>query len=153
MNRSQKVAYHLLNTKFQQTYSSSSTSTNSEVTLKQGDRVALVFTNTDPIGFIVSFCACLMAGLVALPIDVPLARRDAGSQSLGFLLGQVGASLVLTSEMCYKALPKNANNDVVEFKGWPRVPWLVVENLTKSPPKDWAPPNRIPSDAIASLEV
>ena len=49
--------------------------------------MALVFPNNDPIGFTVSFCACLMAGLVALPIDVPLARRDAGSQNLGFLLG------------------------------------------------------------------
>lgn len=94
-----------------------------------------------------------MAGLVALPIDVPVARRDAGSQSLGFLLGQVGASLVLTSELCFKALPKNSNNEMIEFKGWPRVPWVVAENLNKSPPKDWSPPNRISPDAIAYIEV
>jgi hypothetical protein len=58
-----------------------------------------------------------MAGLVALPIDVPLARRDAGSQNIGFLLGQVGANVVLTSELCYKALAKNVNTDLIEFKG------------------------------------
>ena len=58
-----------------------------------------------------------MAGLVALPIDVPLIKRDAGSQNLGFLLGQVGANIVLTSEVCYKAFPKNINNEIVDFKG------------------------------------
>ena len=108
LNRAQKCAYHLLNNRL---------STIGELHLKSGDRVALVFPNNDPIGFTVSFCACLMAGLVALPIDVPLARRDAGSQNLGFLLGQVGASCVLTSELCFKALPKNPNTEMVEFKG------------------------------------
>ncbi len=125
---------------------------NNEIQLKTGDRVALVFPNNDPIGFTISFCACLMSGLVALPIDVPLARRDAGSQNIGFLLGQVGASIVLTSELCYKALPKNANTDLIEFKGWPKLPWLLIENLNKSYPKDWSPPNRIPSDTIAYIE-
>ena len=70
--------------------------------LQPGDRVALVFPNTDPLGFAVAFCACLLAGLVALPLDVPLARRDAASHSLGFLLGQVGARCVLTSELCFR---------------------------------------------------
>lgn len=144
LSRAQKISYHLLN-KLQ--YS------NTEIQLKQGDRVALVFPNNDPIGFTVSFVACLMAGLVALPIDVPLARRDAGSQNIGFLLGQVGASCVLTSELCYKALPKNPNTEVIEFKGWPKLPWLITENLNKSFPKDWTPPNRIPNDSVAYIEV
>ncbi len=147
LKRAQQSAYHLLN---KLTFQSPSTGT--DLHLKLGDRVALVFPNNDPIGFTISFCACLMAGLVALPIDVPLARRDAGSQNLGFLLGQVGASCVLTSEICFKALPKNPNTEMVEFKGWPKIPWLVVEHLTKSPPKDWSPPNRIPPDNPAYIE-
>ncbi|CAF0872512.1 unnamed protein product [Brachionus calyciflorus] len=145
LSRAQKIAYHLL-TKL------NLSNNNEEIHLKQGDRVALVFPNNDPIGFVISFCACVLAGLVAIPIDVPLARRDAGYQSLGFLLGQVGASLVLTSELCYKALPKNSNNEMIEFKGWPRMSWIVIENLNKSPPKDWSPPNRIPQDSIAYIE-
>ena len=160
LSRAQKVAYHLLNKLSQSITSNGSAnsslnygSLNGDSSLKLGDRVALVFPNNDPIGFTVSFCACVMAGLVALPIDVPLARRDAGSQNLGFLLGQVGASVVLTSELCYKALPKNSNNEIIEFKGWPKLPWVVIENLTKSPPRDWAPPNRIAPDAIAYIEV
>ena len=149
LSKAQKIAYHLLN----KLVLSDSQSNGGEMALKMGDRVALVFPNSDPIGFTVSFCACLMAGLVAIPIDVPLARRDAGSQNLGFLLGQVGASCVLTSEMCYKAFPKNPNNEMIEFKGWPRVPWIVVENLNKQPAKDWAPPNRIAPESIAYIEV
>lgn len=148
MSRAQKVAYHLLN----KLVISGSNNSNGEISLKMGDRVALVFPNNDPIGFTVSFCACLMSGLVAIPIDVPLARRDAGSQNLGFLLGQVGASVVLTSELCYKAFPKNPNNEMIEFKGWPKLPWIVFENLNKSPPKDWTPPNRIPPESIAYIE-
>lgn len=143
LSRAQKIAFHLLN---------KLSSTNEDINLKQGDRVALVFPNNDPIGFLVSFCACVIAGLVAIPIDVPTARRDAGSQSLGFLLGQVGATLVLTSELCYKGLPKNSTNEMIEFKGWPKMTWIVIENLTKSPPKDWSPPNRIPNESIAYIE-
>jgi acyl-CoA synthetase (AMP-forming)/AMP-acid ligase II len=80
-------------------------------------KVALVFPNNDPINFAIAFCGCLMAGLVTIPIDVPLVKRDAGCQNLGFLLGQVGATTVLTTEICYKGLPKNPNNENVEFKG------------------------------------
>ena len=111
LKRAHQCAYHLLNKQIMPT------SVNGELLLKHGDRIALVFPNNDPIGFTVSFCSCLIAGLVALPIDVPLARRDAGSQNLGFLLGQVGASCVLKSELCFKALPKNPNTEMVEFKG------------------------------------
>ena len=37
--------------------------------------------------------------------------------------------------------------------GWPKLPWLIVENLNKSFPKDWSPPNRIPPDTVAYIEV
>jgi acyl-CoA synthetase (AMP-forming)/AMP-acid ligase II len=117
LSRAQKIAYHLLN-KISVSSGAGGSSHGGELSLKLGDRVALVFPNNDPIGFVTSFCACLMSGLVALPIDVPLARRDAGAHNLGFLLGQVGASVVITSEICFKALPKaGANNDTIEFKG------------------------------------
>ncbi len=153
LSRAQKVAYHLLN---KCVYSSPGNPSPSspDTPLKLGDRVALVFPNNDPIGFTTAFCACLISGLVALPIDVPLARRDAGSHNLGFLVGQVGASVVLTSETCYKAFaPKNTSSpESVEFKGWPKLAWLVLEHMNKSAPKDWSPPNRIPPESIAYIE-
>lgn len=111
-----------------------------------------MFPNNDPIGFSVAFCGVLMAGLVALPIDVPLVKRDAGCQNLGFLLGHVGATTVLTSETCYKGLPKNPNTETVEFKGWPRLNWIVIENLSKTP-KEWTPPNRLTPTSTAYIEV
>ena len=46
-------------------------------------RVALVFPNNDAIGFICAFYGCLHAGVVPVPIEVPLTRRDAGSQQIG----------------------------------------------------------------------
>jgi acyl-CoA synthetase (AMP-forming)/AMP-acid ligase II len=38
-------------------------------------QVALVYSSNDPINFICAFYGCLLAGIVPLPIDVPLARR------------------------------------------------------------------------------
>jgi acyl-CoA synthetase (AMP-forming)/AMP-acid ligase II len=147
LSRSNKVAYHLLN--------KVTVNLNGEQSaLKIGDRVALVFPNTDPIGFTISFCACLMAGLVALPIDLPLGKRDAGTQNIGFLLNQVNANVALTSELCYKSLPRNNNNnELIDFKGWPKLNWIVIENITKSVPKDWQPQStRLPSETIAYIE-
>jgi acyl-CoA synthetase (AMP-forming)/AMP-acid ligase II len=38
-------------------------------------KVALIYSSNDPINFICAFYGCLFAGIVPLPIDVPLARR------------------------------------------------------------------------------
>lgn len=53
-----------------------------EGTVMPGDRVALVYPNNDPVSFMCAFYACLQAGLVPVPIEVPLSRRDAGSQQV-----------------------------------------------------------------------
>ena len=50
--------------------------------------MALVYPNNDPLGFMCAFYGCIMAGIVPVPIEVPLTRRDAGSQQIGFLLGK-----------------------------------------------------------------
>ena len=59
--------------------------------------------------------------------------------------------MALTSELCYKGLPKNTTGDVVSFKGWPRLYWFLTEHLPK-PPKDWMPPPRLTDDTPAYLE-
>ena len=43
--------------------------------------------------------------------------QDAGGQGVGFLLGSLGVRWALTSEACFKGLPKTGNGDVVTFKG------------------------------------
>lgn len=66
LSRSQKIAYTLLNKAF---------SKGGETCLKSGDRIALVYPNNDPINFICAFYGCLQAGIVPVPIEVPLTRR------------------------------------------------------------------------------
>ena len=43
--------------------------------MKCGDRIALVYPNNDPINFMCAFYGCLFAGIVPVPIEVPLTRR------------------------------------------------------------------------------
>uniref|UniRef100_A0A3Q2CGE2 Disco-interacting protein 2 homolog Ba n=1 Tax=Cyprinodon variegatus TaxID=28743 RepID=A0A3Q2CGE2_CYPVA len=129
-SRSLKLAYTLLN----------KLGTKTEPVLQPGDRVALVYPNSDPGMFWVAFYGCLLAEVIPVPIEVPLSRQDAGSQQIGFLLGSCGVSLALTSEVCLKGLPKTPNGEIVQFKGWPRMRWVVTDTkyLTK-PSKDWQP--------------
>uniref|UniRef100_A0A8C8YUG6 Disco interacting A n=1 Tax=Prolemur simus TaxID=1328070 RepID=A0A8C8YUG6_PROSS len=129
-SRSLKLAYTLLN----------KLTSKNEPLLKPGDRVALVFPNSDPVMFMVALYGCLLAELVPVPIEVPLTRKDAGSQQVGFLLGSCGVTLALTTDACQKGLPKAQTGEVATFKGWPPLSWLVIDgkHLAK-PPKDWHP--------------
>ncbi|XP_057191819.1 disco-interacting protein 2 homolog A [Triplophysa rosa] len=141
--RSVKLAYTLLN----------KLSSRSEPLLRPGDRVALVFPNNDPVMFMVAFYGCLLAELVPVPIEVPLTRKDAGSQQVGFLLGSCGVTLALTSDACQKGLPKAQTGEVVAFKGWPRLLWFVTDGKhVVKPPKEWHPPIRDVSNDIAYIE-
>ncbi|XP_010790190.1 disco-interacting protein 2 homolog A isoform X2 [Notothenia coriiceps] len=141
--RSQKLAYTLLN----------KLSTRNEPLLMPGDRVALVFPNNDPVMFMVAFYGCILAELVPVPIEVPLTRKDAGSQQIGFLLGSCGVTLALTTDACQKGLPKAQTGEVATFKGWPRLLWFVTDGKhVVKPPKDWHPPIREASNDIAYIE-
>uniref|UniRef100_A0A8C7TC53 Disco-interacting protein 2 homolog Ba n=1 Tax=Oncorhynchus mykiss TaxID=8022 RepID=A0A8C7TC53_ONCMY len=127
-SRSLKLAYTLLN----------KLGTKNEPVLRPGDRVALVYPNSDPAMFWVAFYGCLLAEVIPVPIEVPLSRQDAGSLQIGFLLGSCGVGLALTSEICLKGLPKTPQGEIMQFKGWPRMKWVVTDTkyLTK-PSKDW----------------
>ncbi|KAF7216017.1 transcript variant X2 [Nothobranchius furzeri] len=141
--RSQKLAYTLLH----------KLSSRNEPLLMPGDRVALVFPNNDPVMFMVAFYGCLLAELVPVPIEVPLTRKDAGSQQIGFLLGSCGVTLALTTDACQKGLPKAQTGEVATFKGWPRLLWFVTDGKhVVKPPKDWHPQIREASNDIAYIE-
>uniref|UniRef100_A0AAQ5ZA42 DMAP1-binding domain-containing protein n=1 Tax=Amphiprion ocellaris TaxID=80972 RepID=A0AAQ5ZA42_AMPOC len=129
-SRSVKLAYTLLN----------KLGTKNEQILKPGDRVALVYPNSDPGMFWVAFYGCLLAEVIPVPIEVPLSRKDAGISQVGFLLGSCGVGLALTSEICLKGLPKTPTGEILQFKGWPRMKWVITDSkyLTK-PSKDWQP--------------
>ncbi|KAL3276187.1 hypothetical protein HHI36_020905 [Cryptolaemus montrouzieri] len=142
LTRSWKIAYALLTKSFGK---------NGDTSLKSGDRVALVYPNNDPINFLCAFYGCLQAGIVPVPIEVPITRRDAGSQQIGFLLGSCSVQVALTSEACLKGLPKTTSGDVVQFKGWPKLNWFVTEHLAK-PPKDFTPDPRLSDETPAYIE-
>ena len=75
------------------------------------------------------------------------------SESLTFFLysGSCSVNLALTSEACYKGLPKTATGEVLQFKGWPKLYWFITEHLAR-PPKDWNPPPRLTDDTPAYVE-
>lgn len=105
------------------------------------DRVGLMYSSDDIVGFTCAFYGCLFAGVVPVPIHPPIRKDDAGLQQIGFLLGSCGVHWMLTSESCYKNLPKEeGSSNVINFRGWPKVLWFFTENLSK-PPRDWHPPH------------
>nr|XP_022914751.1 disco-interacting protein 2 homolog A isoform X2 [Onthophagus taurus] len=142
LSRSCKIAYALLSKQF---------SKNGETTLKSGDRVALVYPNNDPINFLCAFYGCVQAGIVPVPIEVPITKRDAGSLQIGFLLGSCGVQVALTSEACLKGLPKSPSGEIVQFKGWPKLQWFVTEHLARTP-KDWSPAPKLTDESPAYIE-
>lgn len=74
LSRSQKIAYTLLTKNF--------TKGGDTCSLKSGDRIALVYPNFDPINFICAFYGCMFAGIVPVPIEVPLTRRVSNLQKI-----------------------------------------------------------------------
>ncbi|XP_075708036.1 disco-interacting protein 2 homolog B isoform X1 [Rhinoderma darwinii] len=141
--RSVRLAYTLLN----------KLGTKNEQGLKPGDRVALVYPNNDPVMFMVAFYGCLLAEVIPVPIEVPLTRKDAGGHQIGFLLGSCGVKLALTTEVCLKGLPKTQNGEIVQFKGWPKLKWVVTDSryLSKAP-KDWQPHIQVAGAEPAYIE-
>eukprot|EP00794_Sanderia_malayensis_P017721 gene17721-19492_t len=130
LSRSHKVSYALLN---------KIGNARDGTAISQGDRVALMYSYDDPVGFVSAFYGCLIAGVVPVPIDPPTRKDDAGLQQIGFLLGSCNISWVLTSESCLRILPRDDLGHPVQFKGWPRLQFFVSENLGR-PTRDWHVP-------------
>ncbi|KAK7945376.1 hypothetical protein WMY93_001104 [Mugilogobius chulae] len=142
-SRSVKVAYNLLH----------KLGSKQEPLVRPGDRVALVYPNNDPAAFITAFYGCVLAEVVPVPIEVPLSRKDAGSQQIGFLLGSCGVTVALTSDACHKGLPKSPTGEIQQFKGWPKVLWFVTESKHLSkPPRDWFPLTKDANQDTAYIE-
>jgi len=101
-SRSYKIAYALLN----------KVSSKPDICVKSGDRVALVFPNSDPIGFICAFYGCLHAGVVPVPIEVPLTRRVILLITILLLILPLFFSLYLGSNNPFGCLHYFKRNDL-----------------------------------------
>ncbi|CAL2030417.1 unnamed protein product [Caenorhabditis brenneri] len=163
-SRAAKVAYMLLTKAVQVNKDGTK-----NVMCKPGDRVALIYPNTQPLHFLAAFYGCLQAGVIPVPVEMPSSKREAGIAQLGFLLGNCGVKVALTSESCYKGLPKKVNtssvfsapsgstaltgtsNEIVDFKGWPRLWWAVTEHMSK-PARDWTATVQPADENIAYIE-
>uniref|UniRef100_A0A8R1E1A1 DMAP_binding domain-containing protein n=1 Tax=Caenorhabditis japonica TaxID=281687 RepID=A0A8R1E1A1_CAEJA len=163
-SRAGKVAYMLLTKTVQVNRDGAK-----NVLCKPGDRVALIYPNTQPLHFLAAFYGCLQAGVIPVPVEMPSSKREAGIAQLGFLLGNCGVKVALTSESCYKGLPKKVNpsstfsapsgstsltgtsNEIVDFRGWPQLWWAVTEHMSK-PSRDWTAPPRLADETIAYIE-
>ncbi|KAL5259725.1 hypothetical protein ACHWQZ_G009983 [Mnemiopsis leidyi] len=144
LSRTQKIAYGLMSKYMMKE--------KGDVILKKGDRVALIYPSQDPGAFAAAFFACLFANLVPVPVEAPISNMEPGAQQLGFLLGSCGVQLALTSEMGYKALPKDpSDHKVVQLKGWPKLTWYQTDSCPK-PPKEWIPPSRQSPHSTAYVE-
>ncbi|XP_062518678.1 disco-interacting protein 2 homolog C-like [Corticium candelabrum] len=139
--RSQKICYSLLN----------KLGTKNEAAVKQGNRVALIYSSQDPAGLCAGFFGCVFAGVVPVAIEPPTSKDDANLQQIGFLLGSLGITVALTSEVTMKQLPKDEKDHVIQFRGWPKLTWFVTEHLSR-PTKDWSPPPRPPAETPAYIE-
>ncbi|XP_021710039.1 disco-interacting protein 2 isoform X5 [Aedes aegypti] len=144
LSRAQKIAYALSTKVFSKGPE--------QISLKPGDRVALVYPNSDPLSFITAWYGCMFRGLVPLPIELPLSSSDSPPQQVGFLLSSCGVQVALTSEACLKGLPKSSTGEVAKLKGWPRLHWFVTEHLPKVPKDFNTNNNRISEDSIAYIE-
>ncbi|XP_058460808.1 disco-interacting protein 2 isoform X14 [Malaya genurostris] len=144
LSRAQKIAYALSTKVFSKGPE--------QISLKPGDRVALVYPNSDPLSFLTAWYGCMFRGLVPLPIELPLSSSDSPPQQVGFLLSSCGVQVALTSEACLKGLPKSSTGEVAKLKGWPRLHWFVTEHLPKVPKDFNTSNNRISEDSIAYIE-
>ena len=64
-------------------------------------QVALVYPNNDPISFICAFYGCMLAGVVPVPVEVPLSRH-AGISHVSVL--STGLSVSLTASFSSRTM-------------------------------------------------
>lgn len=107
--------------------------------LNRGDRVALVYRDTEVIDFVVALMGCFIVGVVAVPIN-----NVDDYQKLSLLLTTTQAHLVLTTDNNLKAFHRDISQQRLK---WPTgVEWWKTNEFGSHHPKkkDEAPPLHVP---------
>uniref|UniRef100_A0A7N4NPU3 Disco interacting A n=1 Tax=Sarcophilus harrisii TaxID=9305 RepID=A0A7N4NPU3_SARHA len=149
-SRSVKLSYTLLN----------KLTSKNEPLLKPGDRVALVFPNSDPVMFMVAFYGCLLAELIPVPIEVPLTRKV--SRAPEPLLGAPCSGRWSSPprggrESLVLLLPPSPAATVSRPLGWSCLLWWHLPGpsglaLPKEGPRAWLTARFLPSQYKTSKE-
>ncbi len=110
--------------------------------LKKGDRVALVLPEPDE--FVLTFMACLTAGLVAVPMYPPqtLAKLEAYGDTVRHILSASGARVLITSASLREMLASNVASDAK----------VLVEADVHGDPERADPPPPVSLDDLAFLQ-
>jgi len=105
----------------------------SPVKLSQGDRVLLVYPPCSS-HFLISFLACLRAGLIAVPTYPPHPSRKESLASFAGIAFGSGAKIALTNGefAAFKRVNEMKDALMSKFKGkgvgWPQISWVVTDN-------------------------
>lgn len=108
-------------------------------TLYRGDRVALIYRDTEIIDFAIALLGCFIAGVVAVPIND---LQD--YQRLNFILTSTQAHLALTTENNLKSFQRDIT---AQRLTWPKgVEWWKTNEFGSYHPKkkDEVPPLSVP---------
>ena len=116
--------------------------------LRRGDRIALVLPEPDE--FVLTFMACLSAGIVAVPMYPPatLAKMEAYGDTVRHILSASGAKLLITSEALRNLLEEHL------VGGTNLSARVVVESVvSRAPeaPEGWEP-DPVSLDDLAFLQ-
>ena len=118
--------------------------------LYRGDRVALIYRNSEVIDFAVALLGCFIAGVVAVPIN---SQESVDYNRLNLVLMTTQAHLALTTD----ANLKNFQRDITQNKlNWPRgVEWWKTNEFGSFHPKkkEEVPPLIVPDLAYIEFST
>lgn len=125
-----------------------------KIGLKKGDRALLVFEPS--ISFIISFIACVRAGVIAVPVFPPDPMKKAVDMSMfATITANCGATVALTSAY-YNSGKKLAAVKSMFSKGgakWPDLQWVVVDDIPSGAASDSGGSSAASTGDICFLQV
>lgn len=114
--------------------------------LYRGDRVALLYSESEVMDFVVALLGCFLAGLVGVPVNPSSSYKD-----LTYILGKTQAHLVLTTDTNLKNLSRVLSSQRLS---WPKdVEWWKTNEFgSYHPPSKKSDPPALQVPDLAYIE-
>lgn len=136
-DESDTVTYSMLNTK------AMAIAAEIQKHSSNGDRTLLLFS--EGIDFITGFFACLYAGVIAVPVQLPVSKRIDSSQFLG-IAKDADISLILSTQSDYQNYVLPSGGELIKAH-----PVVCIDSISDDCAKLWKSPNIVEND-IAMLQ-